>query len=192
MLKKTAISVIVGLLLPVIAYAAFDPIRPPKFYDLNKHGIPKDYYEMECIIPSDMSVFEWLSFTQWADKYERHEWDCSKMSAFVEWALENCDFPSKIVLGSGSWTEEGHAWVNMKVNGKEYYYEATSRRFIGSKQDALAFGYQDDFRVDEILTLRRYYSSNVDFLREWGWWITVNEYYFVLYERSHHRIQFAP
>jgi len=77
--------------LPVIAYAAFDSIRPPKIHDLNKHAIPKDFY-----------------------------------------------------------------------------YEATSRRFIGSKQDAPAYGYEDEFRADEILTLRRYYSSNVDFLQEWG------------------------
>jgi hypothetical protein len=181
----------VGLIVPVLSYAA-DPIRPPKYYDLNKHAIPKGYYEMECIIPPDISVFEWLTLSQWADKYERNGWDCSKMSAFVEWALENCDIPSKIVLGSGSWADAGHAWVNMKIDGEEFYYEATSRLFIGSKQDALAYGYEDDFRADEILTLRRYYSSNVDFLREWGWWITVSEYYYILYEQRSTRVRFAP
>lgn len=192
MLKKTVMILILGLLLPMQVYAAIEPIKPPKYYDLNKHAIPKNYYEMECLIPAEMSVFEWLTLTQWADQYERNAWDCSKMSAFVEWALENCGYPSKIVLGSGRWGEEGHAWVSMKIDRRDYYYEATSRRFIGSKQDALANGYEDDFRADEILTLRRYYSSNEDFLREWGWWITVNEYYFVLYEQRDTRIRFAP
>jgi hypothetical protein len=77
-MKKRSIIILLtfGLLIPLIAYADTDPIKPPKIWDLNKYGYPKNYYDMECIISPEMDVLKWLTTGEWADEYVEGEWDC--------------------------------------------------------------------------------------------------------------------
>ena len=150
------------------------------------------YYEGECQIPMDESLIDWLTEYEWANKYERGEWDCSQMTAALEWYLENCGFKTVMKQGTGP-SGGGHAWVSiwlrkgteietptgrMKTTKDGYYiYEATSRHFV--TDPVKLYGYKANQHFDDIYAVWDYYQNvclrsgkcgEEAFLDEYGWW----------------------
>jgi hypothetical protein len=91
----------------------------------DQQGIPENYYGMHSPIPWWMPVEHWLSLP-WAQPYEINEWDCSRMAAYTEWALETRGYEAKIVVSQ----MYGHAWVLVKLDGQWVAYEATGRYLV--------------------------------------------------------------
>lgn len=62
-----------------------------------------------------------LSDKQWLQYYERGAFDCSHMSAYLEYKLENVGFNTLIVLGPTPWDPEtSHAWLLVETSPGEY------------------------------------------------------------------------
>ena len=124
--------VIVGCFSPTIQVALKNRwivTIPNIFHSVPKGDVPSDYYDQKCIIPWGMSVETWLTETTWRMPYEQGEWDCSRMSAFTEWALENCGYSAEIVLVWSLRAKEGHAFVRVKLDDGWREYEATGRHW---------------------------------------------------------------
>lgn len=71
-------------------------------------------------------------------KYEKNVFDCSEISAYTEWALEDAGFDAYIVLGEvdfGSNNKGTHAWNMVKVGGATYYIDASSGKPYLFKSD---------------------------------------------------------
>ena len=131
---------------------------------LDRHGIPVDYYSQRCPIPWGVDVSTWLTTYRWHRPYEEHVWDCSEMSAYTEFALENCGYQTDIVLVS--FDRAGHAFIRVEIDGVWRTYEATIRKWFpmhGMIHPRLAFR--------SIYQLRHFYFDNGDFFKEWAWYL---------------------
>ena len=147
-------------------------IFPPKLEGLDMYYLPVDYYDFPCVIPWGVDVVDWLTLYKWGNKYEANFWDCSKMTTFTEWALENCGYSTKIQ------TAPGHAWVEVKIDNHWYIYETTSRHFV-MRQPAEYEQETETYDSIHELVLRQqrlYFENPLEFLiwlkSEWAWWLT--------------------
>ncbi len=62
-----------------------------------------------------------LSQRQWKTAYKEDVFDCSNMSAALEWTLENGGFHTIIVVGNLPWGDTGkHAWLLVEVDSGQY------------------------------------------------------------------------
>ena len=152
--------------------------------------IPEGYYEDECRQPVDVSLLEWLTTYEWANKYERGEWDCSQMTAALEWYLENCRYKTVMQQGTGP-GGDGHAWISIWLpKGTElsekgayapkdgyYIYEATGGYFVTDMNQW--YGYKTEKQFDDIYAAWDCYKDicltngkcgEEAFLDEYGWW----------------------
>ncbi len=68
----------------------------------------------------------------WLTEYERDQYDCTEMSASLEWILENQGFHTLIVAGeSPAVSGVRHAWLLVETSpGKYTPVEATERRVV--------------------------------------------------------------
>jgi len=135
----------------------------PQLTRLDSDGIPVDYYDQRCVIPFGVDVETWLTTYRWHRPYEEHEWDCSIMSSYTEFALENCGYRTEIVLISLDGF--GHAFVRVKINGEWKIYETTIREWFpmhGLIHPQLAFA--------SIYRIYHFFLNDADFQREWAWW----------------------
>ena len=71
---------------------------------------------------------EYLSRWQWIQgAYEAGEFDCSEMTAYLEWKLENEGYRTIIVAGNDPSGDGKHAWLLVETNSGAYMpVEATS------------------------------------------------------------------
>lgn len=64
---------------------------------------------------------------EWCEQYEEGVFDCSEMSAYLEWYLENEGWHTKIVVGDSPFGSGRHAWLLVETSeGKYMPVEATS------------------------------------------------------------------
>ena len=105
---------------------------------LNVNAEQNKYY-FYYVKPEQSFSFARLAYiverSDWLQEYEQGRFDCSEMSAALEWRLENEGFHTLIVTGE---TPDGsgdrHAWLLVETSpGKYTPVEATSRRIIYSR-----------------------------------------------------------
>lgn len=144
-----------------------DPIHVPRL-QRRVSGIPADYYDQPSIIPRGMPIKYWLFSLTWEDEYEMWGWDCSKMSAFTEWALENAGHSARIVISPLL----QHAWVEVYLGGKWVMYDATIRLLhppgFRQRVDMLP----DTHYFEDLYELQEWYGPDEQwaFEQEWAWW----------------------
>jgi hypothetical protein len=56
----------------------------------------------------------------WLHPYEENVFDCSEMSAYLEWHLENEGWHAMIVAGEAPWDGGGHAWLLVETSEGQY------------------------------------------------------------------------
>lgn len=102
-------------------------------------------------------------------KYERGVFDCSEISAYVEWALENAGFDAYIVLGEVNFygKPEIHSWNMVKVEGSTYYIDASSGKPYLFKSNPHYIKIIKIFK--NIYEAVNYYDS----VKEFDWWNVV-------------------
>ncbi len=67
----------------------------------------------------------------WTEPYQREVFDCSEMSACLEWYLENKGWHTKIVSGDSPFGSGRHAWLLVEASdGKYMPVESTSIRVV--------------------------------------------------------------
>jgi len=84
---------------------------------------------------------DYLSRWQWIEgTYVENEFDCSEMSAYLEWRLENEGYHTIIVIGDTPWGGGGrHSWLLVETSlGKYMPLEATTYSVV----------YWDDLNFD--------------------------------------------
>lgn len=81
------------------------------------------YYSQPCLIPKDTPVEVWLTEGVWERKYEINEWDCSNMTAYTEWVLENCGYSATIIIGYY------HSWLEIDLPSADLFWYETVYRY---------------------------------------------------------------
>ena len=130
--------------------------------------IPANYYNQgDTAIPNwittELEFTAWFESTEWVDSYEANGWDCSQMSAFMEWQLENEGFDAVIAC------DETHAWVLTDINGDGQYIalECTGRYvvWIDSLYPDTDYYNPSEGYCEDIYELVQKYG-----LDDWNWW----------------------
>lgn len=161
----------------------------PPSYDIpsNTAPIPSEYYSQNCELPTDQSMQEYLANSNWVDNYELGGWDCSQMSAYMEFMLENCGYNTIIVEAETDYSESGHAWILVEFQQGRLAYECTGRYWV-YPNEAVARSYEPYNAVHwnpsfytagvqyegiyDVWSDYKQYSNGEDvFLEEYGWWI---------------------
>jgi hypothetical protein len=131
--------------------------------------IPPRYYDDDPIIPAGVSLEAWLWQKEWPIEYKENDFDCSKMTTFLEWALENSGYTARIV--TGTIYDEGarydHAWVEVKENAKWRIIETTTLKFASDSSIYHAVRRYDDI-YDLAIKLCAFDKDYFD--REFAWW----------------------
>lgn len=135
LLLLTAVAVGLTVTNGVIATKRFAP--PPNWY-----------YNSPCQQPAGVSLEEWLPNLEWVP-YEYGVYDCTEMSARIEWLAENCGYDA--VIGCN----ENHCWV--LIEGVAF--EPTGNYWVLKGHDGTDDYYQPD---------KAYNSISID--PEWDWW----------------------
>ena len=138
------------------------PIPTPEPVDVSLEG----YYESGCQLPADMTMHEYL-IMEWETPYEEDGWDCSQMSAYTEWFVENCGYDAVILVSTG------HGWVSIDIDrdGTFYQYEATGCFWITPEDiEADEDMYTVQREYEDIYEIHERYNE-AQFEEEWGWWM---------------------
>lgn len=92
----------------------------------------------------------------WTRSYEEGVFDCSEMSAYIEWYLENQGFHAIILVGECPFDSGSHAWVLAETDKNKYMpIEATQPRVVlwDDKGFYDYFEYELDFeKIQEALS----------------------------------------
>jgi len=174
-----------GTITPIPAQTAFGMSRNVRS-TYNMMPIPEEYYSQGCMLPTDMSMQEYLADSRWTDdyQYEANAWDCSQMAAYMEWMLENCGYHVVIRLADVEGKENGHAWILVEFEQGMLAYECTGRYWVyPSKEIGRSYNsdsynpsmYYAGIEYESIYNIRDDYKGYIDgeeaFLEEFGWWI---------------------
>lgn len=146
--------------------------------------IPNGYY-LQAAAAHSQSTLERLEavlreFRQ-RFRYEMHIYDCSNMSAYLEWALENLGFDARIAAGKVPWYPEStgrHAWVIVRTaDGHVVAVETTSSEFSPRRVGGVV--YPGDGLLYENYVLNGEYFVEYDtvhafaatyWVTEYAWW----------------------
>jgi len=135
--------------------------------------VPHGYYSTN-FFPEYQNTVEdlkaFLSKLKIPHKYERGVFDCSEISAYVEWVLEDAGFDAYIVLGEvdfGGDNKGIHAWNMVKVAGATYYIDMSSGKPHIFKSDKHHLKIIKVFK--NIYEAIEYYYG----VKEWDWWNVV-------------------
>jgi len=92
------------------------------------------YYASKCKQRYGVDDLEsYLNRWQWSEgAYVSGKFDCSEMSAYIEWRLENEGYHTIIVVGQCPWKPEArHAWLLVETSpGKHMPVEATQYELV--------------------------------------------------------------
>ena len=141
--------------------------------------IPDNYYNQSNTLPDGVTISEFLTKGKWTDKYEKGGFDCSQMSAYTEFVLENNGVHAYIVKSD----KMQHAWVMVETEEGLIAYESTGRFWMyenritalkhGSKDYNASF-YTEGVRYETIYDVWEdddEYSGWYNwFIGEWSWW----------------------
>jgi len=109
---------------------------------------------------------EYLERWQWSEgSYVEGVFDCSEMSAYMEWRLENEGYHTYIVCGEAPWGGEHHAWLLVETSAG-YYMPVEATTFDLVKWDNPYF--DNYFKYDHIFeTIQDALEYNYE---EYDWW----------------------
>ncbi|PKM92109.1 MAG: hypothetical protein CVU81_02270 [Euryarchaeota archaeon HGW-Euryarchaeota-1] len=146
---------------------------PHAYYEVAENKFPKHQNSVE-----DLQWFLNYEFKM-PKNYKRDLFDCSEMSAYLEWCLEGAGFTAKIVTGEAPWntTTGYHAWVIVNdltqgnTTGITAAIESTTNppELIYSNnpnKDNYYYGY--DKTYNNIYTIAT--SNYNQYITEFNWW----------------------
>ena len=101
----------------------------------------------------------------WTKPYEEDVFDCSEMSACLEWRLENEGWNAKIVVGDSPFGSGYHAWLLVETSeGKYMPVEATTIEIVWWSDPYFDNYFTYDHKFETIQEAIAYYESEFD------WW----------------------
>lgn len=103
---------------------------------------------------------------EWIDQYEEGVFDCSEMSAYIEWDLENKGWHTTIVAGDSPFGSGKHAWLLVETSeGKYMPVESTNIEIVWWENPNFDDYFVYDRSFETILEAIAYNESEFD------WWI---------------------
>lgn len=120
-------------------------------------------------IPTDKTygaaaLQEYLQSRRWKEGLEK-EFDCSQMSAYLEWKLENEGFHTIIVGGDSPDGSGRHAWLLVEtIEGKYTPVEATARSIVDQSSPYFDNYFRYEFYFETIQEAVSYSPT------EFEWW----------------------
>lgn len=132
------------------------------------------YYAAKC--KQRFGVDDLLSYLnrwRWTEgAYIRNEFDCSEMSAYLEWRLENEGYNTIIVIGNCPWEPAvKHVWLLVEESEGHFIpVEATQYKIISQANPYIDLYYEYDFSFDTIYDAL---NHNYD---EFNWWENYEEF----------------
>ena len=136
-----------------------NPIRPTATPAITeKNGIPEPYYQDVEKKESINELRETLKEIKYPHEYEGKVFDCSEMSSYTEWFLENRGFDTTILVNE-SW---GHAWTSCSIEGHNVNIECVPPIHITSSEE---YNHPEDIYVDI------YEALDSSYILEFDWWV---------------------
>ena len=107
----------------------------------------------------------WLANWKWIRPYQEGVFDCSEMSAYLEWKLENEGWHTYIVIGDCPFGPGNHAWLLVETSNDQYMpVESTTMSVV----------WWDSQYFDSYFTYEHQFESIQDALShsatEFDWW----------------------
>jgi len=111
---------------------------------------------------------EYLDRWEWVEgSYVQGSFDCSEMSAYIEWRLENEGYHTRIVCGKSPWGSGYHAWLLVETSvGKYMPVEATAYDMVSWYSSYFNNYFKYDRSFETIQDALAYSQSEFD------WWNT--------------------
>lgn len=136
--------------------------------DSGDPAIPDWYYDSPCQQPEGTTLNDWLGALPWYGEGDLSGsgWDCSQMSARIEWLAENCGYNAVITCRKGTPETYGHCWVD--IEGR--LYEATGPYWIDLNTADPGY-YDADMWFQDIYEAMEYDPDG----SEWAWWLKYPE-----------------
>lgn len=107
-----------------------------------------------------------LNSGYWVDPYQVNVFDCSEMSAYMEWELENLGWHTKIVVGDSPFGSGYHAWLLVECEEGGYMpVEATTPEIIWWDNPYFDNYWEYDYSFETILDVFEYFDET-----EFDWW----------------------
>ena len=125
---------------------------------IEKNGIPEPYYQEVEKKESINELIETLKEIKHPHEYEATVFDCSEMSSYTEWFLENRGFDT-MILANDSW---GHAWASCSIEGRNVNIECVPPIHITSSD---GYNHPEDVYVDI------YEAFDSSYILEFDWWV---------------------
>lgn len=162
-----------------VGYENIEVLRPYERRALQ--SVPADYYDVHPypVYPNTLEGLQaFLGTFRQLEKYKVGVYDCSEMTAYLEWALTGSGFDAYIASGPTPWAAEDmwsrHAWVLVWTQDGRYAVEATSPAFaprgalgLVDEDDPYASGY---FQGWELLDATIYDRVRYNGSYEFDWW----------------------
>lgn len=111
---------------------------------------------------------EYLDRWEWSEgTYVKDVFDCSEMSAYIEWRLENEGYHTYIVCGEAPWGGEGHVWLLVETSPGHYMpVEATTYSLVKWDNPYFNNYFEYDLIFEDI-------QEALDYnYQEFDWWIS--------------------
>jgi len=106
-----------------------------------------------------------LTGLEWIRPYEEGLFDCSEMSAYLEWYLENEGWHAIIVAGDSPFGSGYHAWLSVETEQGGYLpVETTTMEIVWWDDPYFDNYFKYDYQFEDILDALDYYETEFD------WW----------------------
>jgi hypothetical protein len=102
---------------------------------------------------------------EWIDPYQEGVFDCSEMSAYLEWELENKGWHTLIIAGDSPFGSGRHAWLLVETSqGKYMPVETTTMEIVWWDNPYFDNYFIYDYSFEDIQEALAYDESEFD------WW----------------------
>lgn len=129
--RLVVVGIVSVVLIAILSLGWFDSYLS---LDLAEKSKFEFYYASRCKQRYGVDdLEEYLDRWGWAEgAYTKGVFDCSEMSAYIEWRLENEGYNTAIVVGQSPWNPETrHAWLLVETSSDKYMpVEATQYTLV--------------------------------------------------------------
>jgi len=171
---KTLLSILTVITIGLVVAAGVSAKEVPgaSLEQDEESSIPYWYYNSPCQQPEGATLQEWLGELPWYGELNLGGWDCSQISAYVEWLTENCGYETVFTCRLGTPTTYGHCWLTIEGSP----YEATGLYWINYDTADPGY-YAADMELKNIYEAWAHSGEHETWnsASEWAWWMTYPE-----------------
>jgi hypothetical protein len=141
----------------------------PIFYTIGQNSSDSAAFDFYYVKPEQKfgadKLADCLKMWTWIKPYKENVFDCSEMSAYLEWKLENEGWHTLIIVGDSPFSTGKHAWLLVETE-KGKYTPVESTNIVVIRSDNPNFGayFKYDRQFETIQEALSYNEADFD------WW----------------------